>query len=226
MIRGLVRDSDFSGATYILAYGEACTFARCTFHGGTVWTYNNTHFRACIFDGTGIAAYVTSAQNPVDTVPFTVLHSTFYGVWICFNLGTSQHGRFGGIVRNCIFSYINNYVFYNVQTGYGMVDFDHNCYFGCAHIGQLDGVDYHSLAAWRATVDADGVSPDAHSIDSDPLLTDPAADDFSLQAASPCRHRGSGAGVVTGINGVAFDPYHCDIGAWSSGIGPNRSNSS
>lgn len=52
----------------------------------------------------------------------------------------------------------------------------------------------------------------------DPLMTDPGAGDFSLQDASPAIWAGHGSGVVTGINGVAFDPFHPDIGAWSSGV--------
>ena len=51
----------------------------------------------------------------------------------------------------------------------------------------------------------------------DPLLTAPGSDDFSLQAASPCRHAGHGSGVVEDYLGTAFDKYHPDIGGWSSG---------
>ncbi len=54
----------------------------------------------------------------------------------------------------------------------------------------------------------------------DPLMTDPASGDFSLQDASVCKWTGHGAGVITGINGVPLDPNHPDRGAWSSGVVP------
>lgn len=84
------------------------------------------------------------------------------------------------------------------------------------------------------TFATDGVSPKTHAeiiamnrVDAkgdldatDPLMTAPGADDFSLQTASPARNAGHGSGVITGINEVAFDPNTPDIGAWSSGVIP------
>ena len=63
----------------------------------------------------------------------------------------------------------------------------------------------------RASGNLDAVSP---------LLTDPGNGDFSLSSGSPCIWTGHGSGVLEGINSVAFDPYHPDIGAWSSGVLP------
>jgi hypothetical protein len=53
----------------------------------------------------------------------------------------------------------------------------------------------------------------------DPLLTDPGAGDFSLASDSPCRRAGHGSGVLYDIDGAAYDPYHPDIGAVSTGVG-------
>jgi hypothetical protein len=55
----------------------------------------------------------------------------------------------------------------------------------------------------------------------DPLLADPAAGDFTPQANSPCIHNGFGGGIISDIDDNPFDPYHPDIGAVSTGIGPN-----
>jgi hypothetical protein len=64
---------------------------------------------------------------------------------------------------------------------------------------------------------------DVNSVTTDPGLTAPATADFSLTAASNCRHAGVGSysHVQEGINAVAFDKWHPDKGAWSSGPGPN-----
>jgi hypothetical protein len=66
----------------------------------------------------------------------------------------------------------------------------------------------------------DRVDADGDLIDTDPLLTDPANDDFSYQAGSPCIKSGHGSGVLYGINGVAFDANTPDRGAYSTGVAP------
>jgi hypothetical protein len=88
-----------------------------------------------------------------------------------------------------------------------------NCFHGYTNFA-YDGTDTKTYAEFAAfnLVDASG-DLDA----TDPLLTDPGADDFSLQAASPCGHTGHGSGVTGDYLGISFDPYHPDIGAWSSG---------
>jgi hypothetical protein len=47
----------------------------------------------------------------------------------------------------------------------------------------------------------------------DPLFTDPANGDFSLQTVSPCWDTGHSAGVTHDVAGVAMDGYHPPIGA-------------
>ena len=51
----------------------------------------------------------------------------------------------------------------------------------------------------------------------DPLLTAPATDDFSLADDSPCKRTGIGAGVLSDVNGTAYDLNNPDIGGVSSG---------
>ena len=98
-----------------------------------------------------------------------------------------------------------------------LANVNHNTIFNATKVGRVNTTDYTTLANWQAYADDTGVSPDADSTTSDPLLTDPGAGDFSLGTSSPARHTGSGSGVLTGINSVAFDVNHPDIGAWSSG---------
>jgi hypothetical protein len=86
-----------------------------------------------------------------------------------------------------------------------------NCYHGNTNLTS-NGDTYAELIAFNR-VDAAGDLDDT-----DPLMTDPAGGDFSLTSSSPCRHAGHGSGIATGINGVAFDKYRPNIGAWASGI--------
>ena len=98
---------------------------------------------------------------------------------------------------------------------------DSNCYYNVTKwLDSVHDADVTTFAAWQA------LGWDANSIEADPLLTDPAAGDFSLQIGSPCRHAGVGSGVFYDVDGDAFDPYHPDIGAVSTGIGPNVAYSS
>lgn len=55
----------------------------------------------------------------------------------------------------------------------------------------INGSTYTTLAAYQS-----GESLDQDSIDSDPLFTNPGSDDFTLQAASPCRDAGVDVGLT------------------------------
>lgn len=102
------------------------------------------------------------------------------------------------------------------QTGPEFIQ-RNNCYHGYTAMG-YDGLTTKTYAEWSAYEQVD----DSGELDTiDPLLTDPDAGDFSLQAASPCRHAGHGSGVTKDVDSNPFDPYHPDIGAVSTGIGPN-----
>jgi len=88
-----------------------------------------------------------------------------------------------------------------------------NCYHGYTNFA-YDGAATKTYAEFSALdrVDASG-DLDA----TDPLLTDPAGDDFSLAAASPCIRRVPGAGVPYDINGNPYATDRTDIGSVSSG---------
>ena len=121
-------------------------------------------------------------------------------------------------MRNCIFDTITGRVFYSDAGVHHLIKSDRNCFHACAKIATLGGVDYADLTAWQAFTDDVGDSPDAHSIEADPLLADPGSGDFSLQTGSPCAHAGHGSGVTEDVEGDPFDPYHPDIGALSTGV--------
>jgi len=92
-----------------------------------------------------------------------------------------------------------------------------------AQVARLGGANV-SFSSWQALTDYNGTSPDSHSSTSDPGITTPGSN-WALTAGSNCRHAGIGsyAYVATGHNGVDFDKWHPDKGAWSSGAGPNVS---
>ena len=125
-----------------------------------------------------------------------------------------------------------NNIFHDLATAYYedtdsvlRLNSDWNIFEGNTNIFESeDGTDYATLSAWQAATiqDRTGVdsNPDANSLDDDPLMTDPANDDFSLQGGSPAIWAGRGSGVATGINDVDFDACTPDIGPWSSGAVP------
>ena len=126
--------------------------------------------------------------------------------------------------------YYNNIIHTATNVYYSVIDGvidsvagDYNTYYNCTNIGSVGGVTY-DLAAWQTVTDAYGVaSRDINSLTSNPGITDAAGGDFSLTAESDCLHAGVGAysSCQTGINGVDFDKWHPDKGAWSSGPGQN-----
>ena len=52
------------------------------------------------------------------------------------------------------------------------------------------------------------------SVEADPLMTDPASDDFTLQPGSPCRERGAVTGLTADYNGDLVPQGVTDIGAY------------
>ena len=173
---------------------------------------------SCTFAGCsqGIAVSVASPVSPRSfTYVFNcTFHDCTFGIRNVDGDGDDVWMLVGG---NNIFSTTtgSDYALHNPGI-MGVVEWDANIYFGYTNPFHLGGSDL-SLSEWQAEVDRAGNSPDPSSIDTDPLLTDPGNGDFSLATGSPALNAGHGSGVVTGINDVAFDKYHPDIGAWSSG---------
>ena len=61
------------------------------------------------------------------------------------------------------------------------------------------GSTHYNLAEWQAYAG----SPGANSISGNPLMTNPGADDFTLQAGSPCRNVGEDVGLTEDYAGVS-----------------------
>ncbi len=224
----LVEDSSLvnigEGASGVRA-GAACV-RRCSFSGSSTGIGCYLDFpiawsvEACAFDGVaGVSVRLTSTILNATNIPIRILNCVFAnlsGKNMISHWGTG-HATFQ--VRDCIF-HTCNYAFYFGGASADL-DSDYNCFYNCTHIGRAENTDYDTLAAWQAFIDIEGASPDAHSKETDPLMTNPGAGDFSLQPDSPCIHAGVGVGVTKDINGDPFDPFHPDIGVVSTGIGPN-----
>jgi len=106
---------------------------------------------------------------------------------------------------------VKNNIFYNIETnGYlvqflapnnniGSSVFDNNQYYqsgGAAAFYTPDG-GADNFAQWKTAT-----SQDANSAEADPLMTDPANDDFTLTMASPCIDKGTDVGLAEDYIGI------------------------
>lgn len=192
---------------------ERCTFTRTGSLGGRgLLTYYRLTVAECRFDGfaDGVYSYYNAGMH-------RITNCTIYGATdgISLQLGTLVgctilnniiHSCAKGLRLTCLpdeasdqfggpFVLRDNY-FYNNTT---------DVYTGSNK----------TLAEFIAF---DRVDASGDVTGTDPLLTNPGASDLSLQAASPCRHAGHGSGAIWDADGTAYDPYHPDVGGWSSGI--------
>ncbi|MHC5056716.1 MAG: hypothetical protein ACYTKD_18675 [Planctomycetota bacterium] len=240
-----VYDTTFWIGTNVGVRSGTGRFFRCTFErkaevagGGNremIQSFSFPEFHHCVFDG----HYPTITATERAMLFYNHARPRLLG---CVVKNFSTNAIYAGWAvdaRNCTFYNIAGAAFIEVEHRPTW----HNCIFHTvgrvfwdnegAHIFRADRNRYHNittefayiggssyadLAAFQAYVDFHGNSPDANSTEGDPGLTDPANDDFSLTSSSACRNAGIGAGADEGgMNGVAFDEYHPDIGPWSSG---------
>ena len=179
----------------------------------------------CVFDtGTRALREFSGQGEPGIVFQPVVTNCTFYNFTSVLE---DASGTGIGIVRcrfyNNIVHTATNVFLSPADAVLDSVLADYNTYYNCTNIASFGGSTYN-MAAWQGLTDRYGNSPDANSITTDPGLTTPGSD-HSLTAASTSRHAGIGSFAVceTGINAVAFDKWHPDKGAWSSGAGPNVS---
>jgi parallel beta-helix repeat protein len=85
-----------------------------------------------------------------------------------------------------------------VKTGATIGTIDYNDYYTFAYWRWSDGTNPGTLAAWRAKC-----SCDAHSINTDPKLNNPAGGDFTLQSSSPAIHAGAN---LTSVEEMGLNP--------------------
>lgn len=94
---------------------------------------------------------------------------------------------------------------------------NNNLYFDTAggnKVGQVNFGSVQNFATWKATC-----SCDANSVNADPLLTNTAGADFTLQSASPAKNAGSTAPGVTNDYAGRLRDSAPDIGAYEFVIG-------
>ena len=229
------KNCTFTGTIGMRMYGvaENCTFTGCTdalvmelfgaFGGGASWV------AGCVFDGcTNCVDYKYDQDFPASAGGFSsaFYNCTVYNCTQVMNAGTLND------LATCLRVVAWNNIFHTCTTVwqfdiaasvFGRGHCDYNTYYNCTNIAEIDSTNYTTLGGWQALTDFYGASPDPNSVVTDPGITAPATDDWSLGAASNCRHAGVGSYVLIqqGINAVAFDKWHPDKGAWSSGPGPN-----
>ena len=179
-----------------------------------------------VFDGNTACIWYRYTQNrpyAASGHTLTIVNNTVYdSTYFIQNYDGSSSPSVRFVAYNNIFHTITTVWEANVAGAeLGRVMSDYNTYYNCTNVARLTTTTYN-FAAWQALTDTHGGSPDANSVTTDPNLTTPGSD-WSLTAASNCRHAGIGSYVLAqaGINAVAFDKWHPDKGAWSSGPGPN-----
>jgi len=227
--RGYVHDTAFTdgagaGREFVLEC-FASLYRRCAFVGATQYgvqanNYGGGRFEACAFSGCQKAIRL-GGSRAVGREETVVRNCTFYDCTkaIVDEAGAGDEALVAS-VKNCIFSTTTagDFAIY-AQGLLARVESDYNCFHGYTSPCHVDGMD-KSLAEWQSETDWQGNSPDAHSFEADPLLTDPGSGDFSLGSASPCRGAGMGAGVTHYRDGTAADPHHPNIGSEGTASDP------
>jgi len=210
-VQGFVKNCTFSGCSIVflqLVANFTWTVVGCTFDGCTK-----------IINVSGSQAYPPQLYRVL-----YIVNCTFYDGDEIFANQASENSRGLSLsfFNNIVHTYVTVFDADGTGGGLSYVNADYNTYYNCTQVAEIAGSNY-TLAQWQGLADARGNSPDANSVTTDPGLTSPATADFSLTAGSKCRHAGVGSysHVQEGINAVAFDKYHPDKGAWSSGPGAN-----
>lgn len=233
--RGIVcYDCTFTDKAYAIRVSHTecvnCVFTDCPL-GVYGLSVEGWRLRGCVFDTCSTSCakgdVVRDSRQENSKYLFEAINCTVYNCAEFFTLASRTDNNPVAIrVQNCIFHTVGT-VYQADDAGAELIaqDCDYNTYYTVTNFAHLGGANITSLGAWQAETDAQGLSPDARSVISNPNLTGPAGGDMSLTATSNCLHAGIGsyATIQKGINAVAFDKWHPDKGAWSSGPGPNRS---
>ena len=167
--------------------------------------YSNKHqAKASPIDGANMTAWgdsegsVDSGGQPVGLKDNVFVHNTSYDNGI-----STSNGHYWNV--NSLASILDNKIKNNIFSQFAGIreiyvnDTDyvinHNCYFNSARVLNFKwgATDNLTFANWKTTS-----GQDANSINSDPLMVDPANGDFLLQSGSPCKDAG---GFLTTANG-------------------------
>lgn len=115
----------------------------------------------------------------------------------------------GVTFKNNIMYVTGNTAIYCQATG-DTFDFDNNCYVrsGGGDVWNWGGSTYSAIADWRTNS-----SQDASSINTDPLMLDPANEDFRTVMGSVCRNAGTDVSLTVDVLGLLIR-HNPDIGAY------------
>ncbi len=175
--------------------------------------YDNNHPDPSNINGYGLG--VRSSPNDREAVNNAVVHNTVHN-----NSANSQRAQIVfGVWPPPTDQRVDSTRFYNNIASDGQADvdlwvqgttnmMDHNCYYesDSLHVVRWQG----SMLSWAGYVSASG--QDANSINSNPLFTDTAMQDYTLQAGSPCIDAGrfltlttaSGAGTTIQVEDAVY----------------------
>jgi hypothetical protein len=175
-----------------------------------------TRIEGCVIGGfaTGVSGFVDDANIG----PVLVHNCTFYDCTTALTLRYALQfdvSVINNIFKDCTTNISVTAAPEETSTKIG-TEFvlRNNCYHGYTNFASVA-----SVAKTYAQFIAYGLVNNSGELDdTNPLLTDPSNDDFSLQVGSPCRNTGHSSGSVTDYLGTAFDPNEPDIGAWASGV--------
>lgn len=123
------------------------------------------------------------------------------------------------IKNNIIQTSDNDVTLIKIQNS-GAATIDNNCYYSSGNYNNAwhwNATDYDTFAAWKT-----GSSQDANSVNSDPLMTDPANGDFTLQATSPCVDAGTNVSLTRDYAGDPVPQGVTDIGAYENVLSPSE----
>jgi hypothetical protein len=168
-------------------------------YGGSPTITANRVFSNAAGTGAGVVVetdgFFTVTNNLIahnSTCGIKVWDLTQYGL-VAHNTVAFNTGSEGGI--RLAEGYITPTVVNNIVVS--------NTYGIGAHTNSSGTLDYNDV--WgNTTQDYDlpgALEPGPHDIQADPLLTNPAGDDFHLQASSPCIDAGTDAGMMSDIDG-------------------------
>ena len=132
----------------------------------------------------------------------------FYGnvIYDCY-YGFNIKDITGTIIKNNIVMGSDNFSMEFDTAAKTEITSDYNCWADSGNIFREEGVGTLSLATWQSAT-----GQDANSLDNeDPLFTDAAGDDFTLQAASPCI--GAGADLGASYSGAIMPGS-----TWTDGV--------
>jgi len=158
-----------------------------------------------IFEG---ATDTTSGLEAIGAKDCKIYNNVFDGTGIVFAAGTNQNCS-GNLVKNNIVYHGANGISVYVAANQG-TDFvcDYNRFYLDTSTRFTWLGDAYNFADWKTNS-----SQDAHSSVGDPLMTDPANGNFTLQITSPCLNAGTNVSLTTDYagNSVGVLP---DIGAY------------